>query len=140
MRRSRVWPRLLGLEKTVVEDVELDAAGEALVVAVRPRWSERDRCGLCRRRSPGFDLGEGRRRWRALDLGELRCYLEAQAPRARCQEPGVVVCWVPWARHGSRFTRSFEDQVVRHEASLNRVGGRAPPPGCRSSSVKLGAA
>jgi transposase len=112
VRRTRVWPRLLGLEKTVVEDVELDAAGEALVVAVRPRWSERDRCGVCRRRCPGFDLGEGRRRWRALDLGELRCYLEAQAPRARCQEHGVVVCWVPWARHGSRFTRSFEDQVA----------------------------
>jgi transposase len=100
------------LEKTVVEDVELDAAGEALIVAVRPKWSERDRCGLCRRRSPGFDLGQGRRRWRALDLGELPCYLEGEAPRARCEEHGVVVCSVPWARHGARFTRSFEDQVA----------------------------
>src|SRR4051812_49692401 len=41
----------------------------ALVVAVRPDWRERDRCGVCRRRGP-------------------------------------------WARHGSRFTRAFEDQVA----------------------------
>jgi len=25
---------------------------------------------------------------------------------------GVVVCAVPWARHGSRFTRAFEDQAT----------------------------
>ena len=29
-----------------------------------------------------------------------------------CWRHGVVVCAVPWARHGSRFTRAFEDQVA----------------------------
>jgi transposase len=29
-----------------------------------------------------------------------------------CRRHGVVVAAVPWARHGSRFTRSFEDQVA----------------------------
>ena len=73
---------------------------------------ERRRCGVCRRRCPGYDEGEGRRRWRALDLGTTRCYLEAEAPRVRCPQHGVVVAAVPWARHDSRFTRSFEDQVA----------------------------
>jgi transposase len=81
------------------------------VLAVRPSWRERDRCGICRRRSPGFDLGEGRRRWRALDLGTTLAYVEAGAPRVSCRRHGVVVCAVPWARHQSRFTRAFEDQV-----------------------------
>ena len=40
------------------------------------------------------------------------CLLEADAPRVRCRQHGVVVAAVPWARHGSRFTRSFEDQVA----------------------------
>ena len=110
MRGVRVWARLLGVERTVVEDVEFD--GEALVVAVRPGWRERRRCGLCRRRCPGYDGGEGRRRWRALDLGTSRCYLEAEAPRVHCRDHGVVVAALPWARHDSRFTRSFEDQVA----------------------------
>ena len=97
MRRTRVWARLLGLGAAVVEDVDLGNEGE-VVVAVRPRSAERDRCGICRRKSPGFDLGEGRRRWRALDLGLERAYVEGDAPRVRCRDHGVVVCAVPWAR------------------------------------------
>jgi len=34
----------------------------------------------------------------------------------------------------------FDFDAVRHEAPCNRVGGRDPPPSCRSSSVKLRAA
>ncbi len=111
MREARVWAGLLGLQRAVVEDVFLGDEGE-VVVAVRPGWRERDRCGVCRRRSPGFDLGDGRRRWRALDLGTTLAFVEAAAPRVTCRRHGVVVCAVPWARHSSRFTRAFEDQAA----------------------------
>jgi transposase len=111
MRKARVWTGLLGLGAAVVEDVYRGDRGEVVVVA-RPRFSERERCGVCRRRCPGFDLGEGSRRWRALDLGCTLAYVEAWAPRVRCREHGVVVCAVPWARHQARFTRAFEDQVA----------------------------
>lgn len=111
MRRSRVWVGLLGLKGAVVEEVFLGDGGE-VVVAVRPRYRERDRCGVCRCPCPGFDLGEGRRRWRALDLGTTFAYVEAEAPRVSCARHGVVVCAVPWARHRSRFTRAFEDQAA----------------------------
>jgi transposase len=99
------------LQRAVVEDVWIGDEGE-IVVAARPRWRERDRCGVCRRPSPGFDLGEGRRRWRALDLGTTLAFVEAAAPRVTCRRHGVVVCAVPWARHSSRFTRAFEDQAA----------------------------
>jgi len=107
----RAWARMLGLEKTVVEGVELGEHDE-LVVSVRPRYSQLDRCPHCRRRCPGYDLGDGRRRWRALDLGMTFCYLEADAPRVECKRHGVVVAAVPWARHDAGFTRSFEDQAA----------------------------
>jgi transposase len=111
VRGRRVWARLLDVKGAVVEGVYCGDEGE-VVVAVRAKWRERDRCGVCRRRCPGFDLGEGRRRWRALDLGTTFAYVEADAPRASCREHGVVVCAVPWARHRSRFTRAFEDQAA----------------------------
>ncbi len=111
MRGVRVWVRLLGLQRTVVEDVTAGTEGE-VVVAVRPSWRERDRCGVCRRRCGRYDAGEGRRRWRTLDLARRFCFLEADAPRVSCRRHGVVVAAVPWARHGSRFSRSFEDQVA----------------------------
>lgn len=111
MRGTRVWARLLGLARAVVEDVWIGDEGE-IVVAARPGWRERDRCGVCRRRSPGFDQGDGRRRWRALDLGTTLAFVEADAPRVTCRRHGVVVCAVPWARHNARFTRAFEDQAA----------------------------
>ena len=107
----RAWARWLVLEKTVVEALDVEEDG-TLVVAVRPGYSQRDRCPHCRRRCPGYDLGDGRRRWRALDIGTTRAYVEADAPRVECKHHGVVVAAVPWARHDAGFTRSFEDSVA----------------------------
>ncbi len=112
MRHTSVWQRLLGLTRTVVEGVELDEAKGVLVVAVRPTKSAARRCGRCGRRCGRYDRGEGRRRWRSLDVGELRCYLEADVPRVRCRSHGVVTAQVPWARHGAGHTRAFDDQVA----------------------------
>ena len=111
MRAVRVWKAVLGVQHTVIEGVDLEpaGAGEVLVARVRPTRSRTGRCGRCGRRGPGYDQGQGRRRWRGLDLGTIRVYLEADAPRVDCPEHGVVVAAVPWARHGSRFTVAFED-------------------------------
>lgn len=112
MRQTTVWAGLLGVEKTLVEQVGFDDDGETLVAHVRPPKRARSRCGMCRRRCPGYDRGEGRRRWRALDLGTFRAFVEAEAPRVSCREHGVVVAWVPWARHDARHTLAFDDTVA----------------------------
>lgn len=113
MRNARLWARIAGVERGVVidavdEDVEIDA----VVVSVRPSKGNRNRCGLCQRRSPRYDNGEGRRRWRALDAGTVRVFIEAESPRVRCRAHGVTVAWVPWARHGAGHTRGFDDQIA----------------------------
>lgn len=113
MLGKRLWARIFGVESRVVlEQVEYDQAEECVVAAVRPRARERHRCGICGRPCGRYDFGEGRRRWRALDVGILRAYLEAEAPRVSCPEHGVVVARVPWARHDARHTRAFDDQVA----------------------------
>jgi transposase len=101
----------LGLARAVVEDVWLEDDG-AVIVAARPRAREQGRCGICRRRCAGYDFGEGRRRWRALDLGTTFAFVEAEAPRVQCKHHDVIVAAVPWARHDSWFTRAFEDQAA----------------------------
>ena len=108
MRQRSVWKMLLGIERAVIEDVRVEL--ETIVVSVRPKAREKHRCGVCGRRCPREDCGEGRRRWRALDLGTTFAYLEADAPRVYCKHHRVVVAAVPWARHDSRFTIAFEDQ------------------------------
>ena len=97
MRNASLWRALLGVEKTVVEDVEFD---EDEQVAGRPCAAAaargRGRCGRCRRRSPGYDRGEGRRRWRALDLGTIQVCAggrraAGELPRARADGGGGAV-------------------------------------------------
>jgi transposase len=110
VRSRRLWKTLLGCHRAVIEDAIIEQ--EALIVKVRPKARERRRCPHCGRRCPGYDRGEGSRRWRALDFGTTLVYLEADAPRLRCREHGVVVAAVPWARHGSSFTVAFEDQAA----------------------------
>jgi transposase len=111
VRDVRVWAGLLGVDRAVVEGVRLGSEGE-VIVSVRPLSRERGRCGVCRRRCAGYDQGPGRRRWRALDLGTTFVFVEAESPRVRCPAHGVVVCAVPWARHGAGHTRVFDDQVA----------------------------
>jgi len=97
----------------VLEGVDFDELDEVLVVSVRPRkGSAKPRCGVCGERCPRYDNGSGRRRWRALDLGTVRAFVEADAPRVRCREHGVVVVQVPWARHGAGHTLAFDDTVA----------------------------
>ena len=121
MRSARLWKRLLGVEHTVIEQVLYDPDADAVVAVVRPTRSRRQRCPTCQRRCPGYDQGEGRCRWRALDLGVTRAFLEADAPRVACSQHGVVVAAVPWARHGAGFTHAFEDTTAWLAVHTSRV-------------------
>ena len=112
MRNTSVWQRLLGLTRTVVEAVEIDEVAGTVVVSVRPSKGVARRCWHCGRRAGLYDRGQGRRRWRALDVGELRCLLEADAPRVNCPAHGPTVTQAPWARHGAGHTRAFDDTVA----------------------------
>lgn len=103
--------RALGVEGAVLEHVDFEGE-DAFVLRVRPRHEHRGRCPLCLVRCPGYDAGDGVRRWRARDLGLMRAYVEAEAPRVRCLEHGVRVAHVPWARRDCGFTKSFEDTVA----------------------------
>jgi transposase len=103
----------------VVEDVTVEVesrqkgketvTGEVLVLRVRPRATQAGRCSRCRAVRPGYDTGAGLRRWRTLDVGTMKTYLEAPVPRVCCPEHGVVVAHVPWARPGAKHTWLFED-------------------------------
>lgn len=135
MRHARMLLRALGVERAVLENVgwESPASGaQALVLRVRPIKKEARRCPRCGRHCPRYDRGDGLRRWRAPSFGLAISYLEAEAPRVRCRDHGVVAQRVPWARPSSGFTNAFEDQVawlaVRTDkttvASLLRIAWR----------------
>ena len=115
MRKTKLWKKLLHVEHVVLEDADVESApggAEVVVVGLRPDRGHRLRCPVCGRRARFYDSGEGRRRWRALDVGVMQCFVEAEAPRIRCPRHGVLVAAVPWARPGARFTAAFEEHAA----------------------------
>jgi transposase len=113
VRAATILHTLLAIEDVAVDGVEWaeDPGRDAqmLLVSVRPVERARNRCPHCGARCPGYDTPAGPRRWRHLDMGVSRCYLEAVTPRVRCATHGVVTAAVPWARHDARMTTVFED-------------------------------
>ncbi len=138
MRITAAFSRLLALPGVWVREVRFEPDRVQVTVALRGRRLRCPKCSFstCHRESRQHHDSV----WRHLDLGVWRLEVHARLRRLRCPEHGALVEGVPFARDGARFTRDFEDLVVRHEALMNRVGCRSPPPDCRSSSVKRGAA
>ena len=109
MRAKELVQTIIGAKGFVLEDITVSAEMNEIKLAVRPTRREQCRCGICHRKASRYDQGRGRRRWRCLDVGAQKVYVEAEAPRVRCPKHGVVTAAVPWARHDSRFTKSFEE-------------------------------
>lgn len=108
MRMTTIFRRLLDVTRMLVRSVEF-SQGE-LIVEVRPRW-RRPRCGRCSRKAPGYDQRRIRR-WRSLNFGATRVWLEYAPRRVECKRCGVVTEEVPWARLSSHFTRDFEEMTA----------------------------
>jgi transposase len=115
MHTKSLIKRLLKIDKIVIEDVrfeETENEEEILIVRARPLKRDTFRCPRCGKRCKGYDSYRKIRKWRSLDLGSTRVYIESYAPRVKCPEHGVLVARVPWARHDSGYTYDFETAVT----------------------------
>lgn len=120
MLKKRILKEALNVKQTVIENVELNFDG-SIQIQVYPTKGQRNRCGICGRKSPFYDYGQGQRGWRANDIGTAKVYLVADSPRVCCKEHGVVTSSVPWARHKSRYTYDFEQMVAWHAKNSSKT-------------------
>ena len=120
MTFSSLAKYIIGVNQMVVEDVDVETP-ETLIITVRTTKHDSSRCPICGNKCQGYDQGNGRRRWRSLDIGNsIKVYLESDSPRVLCPEHGVVTQMVPWARHNSKHTRNFEDTAVWMSLHMSR--------------------
>lgn len=122
MKDKDLYAQILGITKPwQVSDVELSLSNGKVTVHVRQKKAARHQCPVCKKVSPGYD--SRKRRWRHLDTCQFQTILEADVPRVKCKEHGVVTTTVPWAEPGSGFTAMFEALVIDwlKEASISAV-------------------
>jgi transposase len=108
VRVTTAFNRMLAVPGATVSTVTFTPVG--VVVGLRPRFRRLHcPCGWSTRAT--YDRSV--RRWRHLDLGATRLFLEAEIRRLACRKcRRVRTQAVPWARPGARHTRDFEDVVA----------------------------
>ncbi len=110
MRVCAAFSRLLRLDGVWVRSVSFAPDRVLVRVALRRR---RLVCAHCAFSTPGRESVQVHESvWRHLDLGVWRLEIRATLRRVRCPVHGAHVEGVPFARHGARFTRDFEDLVA----------------------------
>lgn len=103
-----VFRRLLALQGARILGVEFFTPAFMVCVDVAPR-RRHPTCSRCGRRSAAGTYDSDRRLWRHLDLGPFELYLRYRLRRFACRRcEAVVTEAIPWAEHGSVFTRDFE--------------------------------
>jgi transposase len=109
VRVTTAFKRLLGLPGASVIDVSFTGTGVVVTVRLRRRRRVCSTCGQTGR----LEIHDRRiKRWRHLDLGASRCWIECELRLLRCPDCGVRLEAVPWARPGAHHTRDFEDTVA----------------------------
>ena len=112
MRDTRVVEMLLCIQGVRVLDVEVLREEREVVMTVETK-KRRHLCPLCRfATSARYDQQAAPRRWRHMNLGVFRLWLQMPMSRLKCPRHGVITEAVPWADHGSYFTRDFDEMVT----------------------------
>lgn len=110
MRVTTAFNRLLDLDGVTVSEVAF--TGDTVEVTVKLR-RRRLVCPLCEYTTRArYDTRTEASSWRHLDLAGRRLVIKAELRRLSCPGHGERVEGVPFARHGSRFTRDFECLVA----------------------------
>ena len=131
MRVTTAFKRLLRLPGASVIDVCFTAEGVVVTVRLRRR---RRVCADVRADRRRLQIHDRRvKRWRHLDLGASRCWIECELRRLRCRDCGVRLEPVPWARPGAR-TRATSRTSWRGWRS--RWPSRRSPGCCGSAGTR----
>jgi transposase len=108
VRVCTAFNRILSLPGAAVASVEF--TDEGIVIGLRRSRRRRLVCPCGVKTWARYD--RSRRRWRHLDFGACRIFVEAEVFRIDCRGCGRVRTeQVPWARPNARHTRDFEDVV-----------------------------
>ena len=117
MRVTTAFNKMLALQGAWVRDVAFDAEGVIVTVALTAKTPVCSGCG-----ARGLGIKEHRtKRWRHLDLGGSKWFIESLLRRLYCPSCGDVYERVPWARAGSPYTRDFEDLTAFLAQQMNQT-------------------
>ncbi len=114
---------LIGYERMDILDFAIEEdryhPEESVFIARVALWEEEQyRCPKCGKKCGKYDRSNHYKRWRSLDLGKNKFFIECRVPRCICPEHGVYIQRIPWAFPDSDYTRAFEVRVACAAAKM----------------------
>ena len=111
MNANTLFEMALGLGSGwKVVNSEMDVAGRQLTLWLDFEAGSQFACPSCGEYCPVHDTVE--KKWRHLNFWQHETTLIARVPRTKCEEDGVLLAAVPWARNGSGFTLMMEAMIL----------------------------
>ena len=96
---------------------EMNVEGQQLKLWLDFEAGSQFACSECGDYCPVHDTVE--KRWRHMDFWQHRTELIARVPRTKCEDDGVLLAAVPWARAGSGFTLMMEATITIARTNLS---------------------
>ena len=123
MRADNFIRTLIGYGKIDVLGFETEQdkyhPSEPIFVASVELWEEAQyRCPICGQKCGKYDSANDVMRWRGLDMGKRKFYIECKHPRCLCPQHGALKSQVPWAFPNSNYTRAFDVHVAYAAAKM----------------------
>lgn len=108
---------IIGYDKIKVHSFEMETEpyheDTIFVAKVELYKAEQYRCPICSSKCGKYGYQKRRtKRWRSLDMGKNKFYIECEMPRCICEQHGVRTAHIPWAFPDSDYTYAFDMQVA----------------------------
>lgn len=111
MPNKTLIKQLLRVKNIVIDSYKYCAEDDRFTISVHPTKGQQCLCPVCQKKCSYYDSLETRK-WRSLDMGYTKVFLEVPVHRIECPVHGVLTEYVPWARHHSSFTMDFENTAA----------------------------
>jgi transposase len=120
-KSNELFNKILGLsEPWEVERVDLSIEQNEVTIHVKYN-SNKGVCPDCQKECNLYDIRESRK-WRHLDICQLKTYIVASLPRIKCHTHKVKTIPVPWAESNNHFTYLFENFAIEFlQATFNQT-------------------
>jgi transposase len=122
MNEKTLFQLALGLgEPWFVSDTKFDLAAKRLDLFLDFKRGHAFPCPECGKPGKAHDTEE--KTWRHLNFFQHEAFLHVRVPRIRCEDHGVRLIDVPWARKQSGFTLLFEAlvMILAREMPVNAI-------------------
>ncbi len=111
MQREEEITLTLPLDETYyVDNIDIDEQNKVIIVEVKDKKSQ-NLCPDCKVHSQVYDHIQ--KKWRHTDFSNYKVYINYRNPRIKCQDHGVKLACVSWAKPRHAFTVSMEELMVQ---------------------------